>query len=609
MGAEVLSAEAGQPLPTRRQRKQGEGLRPAPTDPQSSARGTPDGRNDPRRVLARAGPRPHSSPGGAPLPASAHRPLCPEQPCQESGGLVRLKSLRTDPGKDRQPWQSALARVAPGLVLGLGIATRPRAALARGPGRGGSALGSAAAGGNPSLHTMKLDIQCEQLSDARWTELLPLIQQYEVVRLDDCGLTEVRCKDIGSALQANPSLTELSLRTNELGDGGVLLVLQGLQSPTCKIQKLSLQNCCLTEAGCSVLPGALRSLPSLRELHLSDNPLGDAGLRLLCEGLLDPQCRLEKLQLEYCNLTAASCEPLAAVLRATRDLKELVVSNNDIGEAGVQVLCRGLAESACQLETLKLENCGLTAANCKDLCGIVASQASLKDLDLGSNRLGDAGLAELCPGLLSPSSQLRTLWLWECDLSVSGCRDLCRILQAKETLKELSLAGNGLGDEGAQLLCESLLQPGCQLESLWVKSCGFTAACCQHFGSVLTQNKRLLELQLSSNPLGDAGVHVLCQALGQPGTVLRVLWVGDCELTNSSCGGLASLLLASRSLRELDLSNNGLGDPGVLQLLGSLEQPACGLEQLVLYDIYWTEAVDERLRAVEESKPGLRIIS
>lgn len=57
-----------------------------------------------------------------------------------------------------------------------------------------------------------------------------------------------------------------------------------------------------------------------------------------------------------------------------------------------------------------------------------------------------------------------------------------------------------------------------------MKSCGFTAACCQHFSSVLTQNKHLLELQLSSNPLGDAGVHVLCQALGQPGTVLRVLW-------------------------------------------------------------------------------------
>lgn len=28
-----------------------------------------------------------------------------------------------------------------------------------------------------------------------------------------------------------------------------------------------------------------------------------------------------------------------------------------------------------------------------------------------------------------------------------------------------------------------------------------------------------------------------------------------------------------------------------------------------LYDIYWTEVVEERLRALEGSKPGLRIIS
>lgn len=58
----------------------------------------------------------------------------------------------------------------------------------------------------------------------------------------------------------------------------------------------SLQNCCLTEAACETLPDVLRALPTLRELHLSYNPLGDAGLRLLCKGLLDPQCHIEKLQ-------------------------------------------------------------------------------------------------------------------------------------------------------------------------------------------------------------------------------------------------------------------------------------------------------------------------
>ncbi|KAI5278572.1 ribonuclease inhibitor isoform X2 [Manis pentadactyla] len=461
---------------------------------------------------------------------------------------------------------------------------------------------------NSSPVTMNLDIQCEQLSDTRWAELLPLIRQYEVVRLDDCGLTEVRCRDISSALQANPSLTELSLRANELGDAGVHLVLQGLQSPTCKIQKLSLQNCSLTEAGCGVLPRMLRSLPTLRELHLSDNPLGDAGLRLLCEGLLDPQCHLEKLQLEYCSLTAASCEPLASVLRAKRDFKELVVSNNDVGKAGARALCQGLVDSACQLETLKLENCGLESANCKDLCGVVASKASLQELDLGSNQLGDTGLRDLCPGLLSPSSRLRALRLWECDITTEGCRDLCRILKAKESLRELSLVGNALEDEGARLLCESLREPGCQLESLWVKSCSFTAACCRHFSAMLTQNKRLLELQMSSNTLEDCGVQELCQALGQPGATLQVLWLGDCEVTDSGCSSLASLLLANHSLRELDLSNNCMGDPGVTQLLESLEQPGCALEQLVLYDIYWSEEVEGRLRALEDRKPGLRVI-
>ncbi|PNJ84671.1 RNH1 isoform 15, partial [Pongo abelii] len=188
-----------------------------------------------------------------------------------------------------------------------------------------------------SLDIQSLDIQCEELSDARWAELLPLLQQCQVVRLDDCGLTEARCKDISSALRVNPALAELNLRSNELGDAGVHCVLQGLQSPSCKIQKLSLQNCCLTGAGCGVLSSTLRSLPTLQELHLSDNLLGDVGLQLLCEGLLDPQCRLEKLQLEYCNLSAASCEPLASVLRAKPDFKELTVSNNDINEAGVRV--------------------------------------------------------------------------------------------------------------------------------------------------------------------------------------------------------------------------------------------------------------------------------
>ncbi|KAM9657865.1 ribonuclease inhibitor isoform 2-T4 [Trichechus inunguis] len=488
---------------------------------------------------------------------------------------------------------------------------------------------------------MNLDIQCECLSDTQWKELLPQMQQVEVIRLDDCGLTEVRCEDISSALQANPSLTELSLHNSGLGDAGLRRLLQALQGPARKIRKLSLQNCSLTAAGCTALPGALRSLPSLLELHLSDNTLDEAGLRLLCEGLRDPQCHLERVQpevsgssgvpgtppcprpvvwgpsspappscsLEYCRLTAAGCEPLATALRARPGLRGLVLSNNDLGEDGVRALCGGLLGARCPLETLRLASCGVTAANCKDLCSLVAAKDSLQELDLGENKLGDAGVATLCPGLLSPSSRLKTLWLWECDISAEGCREISRVLHAKESLKELSLAGNELGDQGARLLCKALREPGCRLESLWVKTCGLTHACCPDFSAMLAQNKSLLELQLSNNRLGDTGVQQLCQGLGQPGATLQMLCLGDCEVTDSGCTALASLLLSSRSLRELDLSNNCMGDPGVLQLVESLRQPGCALRQLLLYDIYLSEAVDNHLKALEDSKPSLRIIS
>lgn len=57
--------------------------------------------------------------------------------------------------------------------------------------------------------------------------------------------------------------------------------------------------------------------------------------------------------------------------------------------------------------------------------------------------------------------------------------------------------------------------------------------------------------------------------------------LGDCDVRDSGCSSLAAVLLANRSLRELDLSNNCMGDLGVLQLIESLKQPSCTLQQLV----------------------------
>lgn len=56
-----------------------------------------------------------------------------------------------------------------------------------------------------------------------------------------------------------------------------------------------------------------------------------------------------------------------------------------------------------------------------------------------------------------------------------------------------------------------------------MKSCGLTAACCPHVSAMLARNRSLQELQMSNNKLGDEGMEMLCQGLCQPGATLQML--------------------------------------------------------------------------------------
>ncbi|XP_024308630.1 NACHT, LRR and PYD domains-containing protein 3 isoform X4 [Homo sapiens] len=193
-------------------------------------------------------------------------------------------------------------------------------------------------------------------------------------------------------------------------------------------------------------------------------------------------------------------------------------------------------------------------------------------------------------------------------LTSSFCRGLFSVLSTSQSLTELDLSDNSLGDPGMRVLCETLQHPGCNIRRLWLVNSGLTSVCCSALSSVLSTNQNLTHLYLRGNTLGDKGIKLLCEGLLHPDCKLQVLELDNCNLTSHCCWDLSTLLTSSQSLRKLSLGNNDLGDLGVMMFCEVLKQQSCLLQNLGLSEMYFNYETKSALETLQEEKPELTVV-
>ncbi|XP_050958096.1 ribonuclease inhibitor-like, partial [Labeo rohita] len=511
----------------------------------------------------------------------------------------------------------------------------------------------------------ELDLSENKLGDLDWEKLSALLMdshsKVEIMKLNNCKLTEKSCQVLATVLSSKPILKEMNLNNSRLLNSGVKQICEGLKNPVCELKILKLSNCDLTEEDCSALTSVLSSdSSSLKDLDLSNNNLKDS-VNLLSNALKE-NCKLEKLRVSDCSITEEGYKALASALRSNPShLIELDLTGNDPGQSGVKELDDLLqdgpftktrirflkspaAQEACEyltkvlgtsplllteldlsrdklgdldweklsallmdshskLEKIKLNNCKLTEKSCSVLATVLSSK-TIQDMDLNNSRLLDSGVKEICEGLKNPVCELKILKLSNCSITEEGYKALASALSSNPShLIELDLTGNDPGQSGVKQLNDLLQDKNCNLKLRFLQSAAEEAY--KYLTEVFDKNPLLLRnLDLSEHKLGDTRMNQIAALLQDKHCQLNTLTLHDCDLSEESCSALATVLISNPSLKELDISNNNLQDSGVKKIQKGLENTNCTLEKLRLSDCSITEEGYKALASALRSNPS-----
>ena len=158
------------------------------------------------------------------------------------------------------------------------------------------------------------------------------------------------CHDLRDCLAENKVLSSLCIADNRIGNEGLSIVAQALNS-RCVLVIFNLSNNDLEGVAAIDHLKAYLSTPKipLLDLNLSHNKLGDAAIGKLADILSENHCRLKRLNLKACQVTAQGAGRLFNRMRKSTSLQNLNLSSNDLSGPHLSSICN-LLISAKQLK-------------------------------------------------------------------------------------------------------------------------------------------------------------------------------------------------------------------------------------------------------------------
>ena len=323
----------------------------------------------------------------------------------------------------------------------------------------------------------------------------------------------------------------------------------------------------------------------IQALTISDNPLDTTAIEQLLE-MHQALKNLQTLSLQSTQLNDESIDFLLTFLQGViSSLKTLNLADNDISDEGIGTLSTVLLKCA-HLSELNLSYNVLSEVSMNHLASVITAGCQMSSLVLRGNSIGDEGI-EILLACMGEGYPLKHLDLSNNDVTSEGAAlvasALCSLLVHMETL---ALDSNAIGTEGADLIF-SALQCNSSIQKLALNGCNIHSSdeLLDIMKQSLLQAKSLQELEIECNYLGDEGISAICDIIQSKYPCLKNLGIASNEISPGVLMLLGPMLMNSK-LESLSLTSSELSiDTDNFEIFLQFIQSSESLKCLNIYEV------------------------
>ena len=381
---------------------------------------------------------------------------------------------------------------------------------------------------------------------------LQQITSLKVLNLGNCNLPKEISSELAHVINCNKYLEQLLLCNNNLSSS-LFTILQAL-SKFSTLKVLDIRGNQITEEAGEYFTSVINKNHKLEQLLLSDNNLGKGVLYIARS--LHGITSLRMLDLGNIYMPKEACNELARVINCNPLLSTINLYQNNL-QSAIVVILQALSQIS-SLRNLDLESNQLNEDVGEYLSSVILNNVGISYLDLDNNNI-NKGMFQIVKALQQLHS-LQELRLSCTNFPKEALNDLALVIKCNKDLHTLRASNNNLSCSGLHSnVLQSMISIS-TLKELNLNSTQLLEEAGEILSSIILHNTRLVHLDLSNNSLSNGALHVM-KAI-QHLTQLRTLHLSNVTsggVVSEECGEALSYAMSNNNyLEDVDLSNNNI---------------------------------------------------